>query len=70
MKHWNSASMKIVILNWKTIMTNRECAGTYAVSAKSSDLLSKTGQSNYILNEIYHAMEWFGFTGYIIIDSL
>ena len=51
-------------------MTNRECAGTYAVSAKSRDLLSKTGQSNYILNEIYHAMEWFGFAGYIIIDSL
>ena len=51
-------------------MTNRECAGTYAESAKSSNLLYKTGQSNYILNEIYHAMEWLGFAGCIIIDSL
>ena len=42
-------------------MINRECSRTSAVSANSNHGLSRTGQSNYMLNEIYHAMEWFGF---------
>ena len=27
--------------------------------------LSRTCQSSYLLDEIYHAMEWFGFADYI-----
>ena len=50
-------------------MANKEGACTFAVSADSSHWLSKTGQSNYFLNEIYCAMEWC-FAICIIIDSL
>ena len=50
-------------------MVNRECALTSAVSAKWSNWFYRTGQLNYILNEIYPQTEWFGFARYIIIDS-
>ena len=50
-------------------MANKEGACTFAVSADSSHWLSKTGQSNYFLNEIYCAMEWC-FAICMITDSL
>ena len=46
-------------------MINRECADTPAVSVNSKNWLSRTGQSNNILNEIYPAMERFGFADYV-----
>ena len=46
-------------------MINKECARTSAVSANSNNWLYRTDQSNYILNETYHAMERFAFTDYI-----
>ena len=49
-------------------MINRESTCTSAVSVNSNNGLCRTCQSNYILNEIYHAMEWFGFTDFIKID--
>ena len=51
-------------------MTNKEGACTSAVSADSNKWLSKTGQSNYLLNEIYCAMEWCSFAVCVIIDLL
>ena len=51
-------------------MINRKCAHTSAVSISLDNWLSRTGQSNYILYEIYHAMEWFGFGDYIKLDSV
>lgn len=51
-------------------MINRQCAHTSAVSISLDNWLSRTGQSNYILYEIYHAMEWFGFGDYIKLDSV
>ena len=50
-------------------MINREQAGTSAVSPYSKNSSSRTGLSNYVLNEIYQAMEWFGFVDYIMIAS-
>ena len=50
-------------------MTNRECASTSAILPNSSKWLSRIGQSNYILHEIYHAMEWFDFADDMIIGS-
>ena len=35
-------------------MINTECS-------KLGQLISRNGQSNYISNEIFHEMEWFGF---------
>ena len=51
-------------------MINKECACTSTVSAKSNIWFYRTGQLNSILNEVYHPTEWFGFAGYIIIDSI
>ena len=50
-------------------MIIRECTRTPAVSINSSNLLCRTSESNYILNEIYHATEWFGFADYVMIHS-
>ena len=43
-------------------MISRVCARTSALLVNSSNWLSGTGQSNYML--------WFGFADYIKIDSL
>ena len=51
-------------------MINRECTRKSTVSANWNNWLSRTGQSNYVLNEIYHVMECFDFANYTIIDSL
>ena len=45
-------------------MINRKRVRTSAVSVNLNNLLSRTSQWNYILNEVYHAMEWFGFADY------
>ena len=45
----------------KTIMINKGCTRASGLSANSNDWLSRTGQSDYILNEIYHEMEWLWF---------
>ena len=42
-------------------MINRKCGRKAAALANLSNLLSRTGQSNYILSEVYHAMERLGF---------
>ena len=36
-------------------MINKECARISAVSANLNNWFSRTGQSDYILHEIYHA---------------
>ena len=47
-------------------MTNEDRASTSGLPANSNSWFSTTGQSDYILNEIYHKTEWVGFAGYIV----
>ena len=49
-------------------MINRECARVSRVSADWNKWFYRTGQSNHILNEIFHSMAWFGFAVYIKTD--
>ena len=51
-------------------MINRERTWQSVLSANSNNWLSRTSQSNYILNHIYHAMKWFCIGDHIIIDSV
>ena len=51
-------------------MINRERLCLSDKSVNSNNWLSRTAQSKYILNEIYHAMKCFGFTNCIKTDSL
>ena len=51
-------------------MVNSEWTGTSAVPGNSNNWLSTTGQSIYVLNEKYQAIELFGLAEYIKIDSL
>ena len=41
---------------------------TSTVPPNSNNWLSRIGHSNYILNEIYHEIKWFGLAEYIMID--
>lgn len=47
-------------------MINKECTCASGSLAESNNWLFITGQSDYMLNEICHAMEWFDFADYVI----
>ena len=42
-------------------MINKECTFASGLPANSDNWLSITGQSDYMLNEICHTVEWFDF---------
>ena len=47
-------------------MINKECTGASGSLTESNNWLFITRQSDYMVNEICHAMEWFDFADYVI----